>query len=296
MALIKCPECGKEISDKAPNCPNCGFPVSDMGKESSSQDKIPEAEHETSRSDSRSDNTVSNIQIKKYLPIAIIAVIALIVIIIVPKALKKEPVIHNVTWGMSHEQVEEAEWDFNGKSGDYDESYSKYSADNVDFYGKSAHISYRFDEKDKLNEIYVYTTAMGYGTAYDMALEICKEEGCPVEFIDETDTSEPTATLIWHKKGTTIELKTDFTSKYGPLYSFTLTPYKGNDFGKAYREDICQYGSKSFFPCRNEKSPWAESEFSCKDHGCKVIGCPDSQRNVHDGDEQYCSRHYHLIE
>lgn len=28
MALIKCPECGKEISDKAISCPNCGYPVS----------------------------------------------------------------------------------------------------------------------------------------------------------------------------------------------------------------------------------------------------------------------------
>ena len=27
MALIKCPECGKEISDLAPICPNCGFPI-----------------------------------------------------------------------------------------------------------------------------------------------------------------------------------------------------------------------------------------------------------------------------
>lgn len=25
MAMIKCPECGKEISDRAENCPNCGF-------------------------------------------------------------------------------------------------------------------------------------------------------------------------------------------------------------------------------------------------------------------------------
>lgn len=25
MALITCPECGKEISDKAENCPNCGY-------------------------------------------------------------------------------------------------------------------------------------------------------------------------------------------------------------------------------------------------------------------------------
>ena len=27
MALIKCSECGKEISDKAKTCPNCGCPV-----------------------------------------------------------------------------------------------------------------------------------------------------------------------------------------------------------------------------------------------------------------------------
>lgn len=27
MALIKCPECNKEISDKAVNCPNCGYPI-----------------------------------------------------------------------------------------------------------------------------------------------------------------------------------------------------------------------------------------------------------------------------
>lgn len=27
MALIKCPECGKEISDKSEYCVNCGFPI-----------------------------------------------------------------------------------------------------------------------------------------------------------------------------------------------------------------------------------------------------------------------------
>lgn len=30
MALIKCPECGREFSDKATACPNCGFPVSKL--------------------------------------------------------------------------------------------------------------------------------------------------------------------------------------------------------------------------------------------------------------------------
>lgn len=26
MALVKCPECGKEVSDKAVSCPNCAYP------------------------------------------------------------------------------------------------------------------------------------------------------------------------------------------------------------------------------------------------------------------------------
>jgi len=32
MALISCPECGKEISDKAQACPNCGTPIKKDGK------------------------------------------------------------------------------------------------------------------------------------------------------------------------------------------------------------------------------------------------------------------------
>ena len=30
MALIRCPECGKEFSDKAVACPNCGFPTNQI--------------------------------------------------------------------------------------------------------------------------------------------------------------------------------------------------------------------------------------------------------------------------
>jgi hypothetical protein len=32
MALIKCPECGKEISDKAASCPHCGIPNANAKK------------------------------------------------------------------------------------------------------------------------------------------------------------------------------------------------------------------------------------------------------------------------
>ena len=32
MALIRCPECGKEISNKAETCPNCGYPTAGLCK------------------------------------------------------------------------------------------------------------------------------------------------------------------------------------------------------------------------------------------------------------------------
>ena len=40
MALIKCPECGKEISNQAISCPNCGYVVN--------QDKIAQPKSEVS--------------------------------------------------------------------------------------------------------------------------------------------------------------------------------------------------------------------------------------------------------
>ena len=27
MAIIKCPECGRDVSDRAKSCPNCGYPI-----------------------------------------------------------------------------------------------------------------------------------------------------------------------------------------------------------------------------------------------------------------------------
>ena len=30
MALIKCPECGKEVSDKASACIHCGYPLAEL--------------------------------------------------------------------------------------------------------------------------------------------------------------------------------------------------------------------------------------------------------------------------
>lgn len=40
MALINCPECGKEISNKVQTCPHCGYPYGDLTKESQEMQKV----------------------------------------------------------------------------------------------------------------------------------------------------------------------------------------------------------------------------------------------------------------
>ena len=40
MALIKCIECGKDVSSKAATCPNCGYPLQNIDKEVTLEEKI----------------------------------------------------------------------------------------------------------------------------------------------------------------------------------------------------------------------------------------------------------------
>lgn len=45
MALISCPECGKQISDTAPACPHCGYvlsPVNNAHRSSAEPCRVPE--------------------------------------------------------------------------------------------------------------------------------------------------------------------------------------------------------------------------------------------------------------
>lgn len=46
MALIKCPECGKEVSDQAVTCPNCGYPIAEKKIHQEIFDRIPECVEE----------------------------------------------------------------------------------------------------------------------------------------------------------------------------------------------------------------------------------------------------------
>lgn len=79
MALIKCPECGKEISDKAGRCPHCGYPINSV------------PEYETNNM--RQQNTVEKskkVSGKKLilLLVGIVAIVSIGCAILVPKKIE----------------------------------------------------------------------------------------------------------------------------------------------------------------------------------------------------------------
>ena len=75
MALISCPECGREISDKASACPHCGFPVN-------ATEKSPVAVVNDIEEKPQTGSTTGNSCKKRRLTIIIIIAAALVVLTI----------------------------------------------------------------------------------------------------------------------------------------------------------------------------------------------------------------------
>ena len=91
MALIKCPECDSQVSDKAQCCPNCGFPVKDMI----------EMERKATQESIR-------IKRKKVMGIALTIVVLCVVaagVIAVIKRPDTSGLYNKIAWGSSEAQV-----------------------------------------------------------------------------------------------------------------------------------------------------------------------------------------------
>ena len=75
MPLINCPECGKQVSDKAPTCPNCGFPLNDISSNEAASDtedtqsdqpkSVAEKQKDGSSNDAQDNNKLPDTQTEK---------------------------------------------------------------------------------------------------------------------------------------------------------------------------------------------------------------------------------------
>ena len=77
MALIKCPECGKEVSDKSKVCIHCGYPIEENNNKEYQKDVI--TIEQAGRS-AELDNTNGRKKIKILLPVAFIVMIIFIIV------------------------------------------------------------------------------------------------------------------------------------------------------------------------------------------------------------------------
>ena len=75
MPLINCPECGKQVSDKAPTCPNCAFPLNSIssneatsdteGTQSDQPESVTEKQKDGSSNEAQNNNKLPDTQTKK---------------------------------------------------------------------------------------------------------------------------------------------------------------------------------------------------------------------------------------
>lgn len=288
MALIKCPECGKEnVSDSAQTCPNCGYGIkTHYEKIALEQQKIVQEE----KINTSKKKVVSVVNNPKVIIPTIIIIGVIIISVFIYQSSHKE-VIHGITWGMSISEVQKKE-----ANGYYNDEDNYYAVSNVDFFGKDSNILYIF-EGDKLASITAIATGDTYDAAYNIAYNICKEHNLPISFEDKTDSKYlKSSILTWNIDGTTIKLVGTYDDRYSQTYTFLLTPYDGNDYGEDYKEKgVCSVGSETFTPCQNEISPWNSGD-NCYEHGCYVIGCPESIYPKYDYNTILCNKHFFLSE
>ena len=65
MGLIKCPECGKDISDQAESCPNCGYPIQKNLKEKTEDSVIEEVKDSNMESNAEAIDVIQNVDEEK---------------------------------------------------------------------------------------------------------------------------------------------------------------------------------------------------------------------------------------
>ena len=187
MALIKCPECGKEISDKANKCPNCGCPTKNKKKKIIKYNKI-------------------------IMPIAVI-VLAVIVMLIISFG------GHNILprdakWNENQNSVVKREEKTNG------DIYINADIQKIEIFNDTAdYIYYKFDENNKLDEIIVrYMTFESYEYPDIINEKFNNIADSVEELLGEPVSSERNTVVAketWSFKDTYVEM--DYSYLYGNI-------------------------------------------------------------------------------
>lgn len=292
MALIKCPECGEEISSKSKVCVHCGFPFDEHNTEATTN-KIHSVENyqKTEKSDIVSSN-VASIQkntAPKYL-ITVFAVVAVLIIILIVSFLNKNEFIDGISLGMPINAVAKAE---NNNGTEYKDSYL---VQDKDFNNEICDFAYKFDENDKLHTIVIMPHSSNYKVFSNIFNQFYALYGTPVSMIEDYESTLPMQKIVWQLKKGTVSLVYNGYSTHtdnGTVVVYTkntkegVTPTEIHLHGK----QICTAGAK-VGGCKNEATAWSEY---CINHSCNIVGCDHYLFSREINHIPLCARHFKMV-
>lgn len=183
MALIKCPECGKEISDKSKKCVHCGYVI------------------------------------KSRKPV-VIGILIILVIVVMLLLVARNNVDHgyfdNNKWGMSREEIEKKYGDRITESFLNEDALAQYTSSYMGVENLNSMVQFEFNDNDELYQIFLMIlneSQMSNSEVYNMVADkYTKAYG---------DSEETEYGLIWKTDKTQITMKQYPGNSNGTMILYT---------------------------------------------------------------------------
>ena len=273
MALLNCPECGKEVSDKATSCINCGYPMT-----------------KTPKLNTYLCKNILPTQ-KKLTIIIIIVAITLIIASLIFIKTNKKPVFRNLYFGMTQSDVVKTK-DFLG------EVYKdNYIVANQSYFDEDCSIVCDFDELNTLNQIgllFDNKTYLNYSNVFNHLYNLY---GKPYLIDDDLENKYvPTQKITWISHDVMIDFL--YSSGDFEMVFISYSPVKDEKKLESsevnFNDGNTQCSDKSDFgSCNNLALLWNEK---CYETGCQIIGCENYASRYKLNGKGICETHYNLFE
>lgn len=266
MALIRCPECGKEISSNASKCIYCGYPL----RAKNIKTKIGECSKDAIQlSNTVTDKILSTKNLDKIMILSASAILVIIMLLIFG-VMSNRPIVRNIKIGMTKEQLVEAE----SESVEYKDVV--FITDVKEF-GQSADITCSFNDVNRVKSIMVSFNTKSYKDFYDIFFSITKQYGYP-RYGNNGFSKESyyTQKFFWNANNNIISLfYVGEALGVDEPKVFAIIEDKSTEEDISENDNIVEVKFRNNKKCNtegcsNNTLPWSDY---CAQHGCDIIGC-----------------------
>lgn len=233
MALINCPECGKEVSDSAVMCPNCGFTITQKNN-NNERKSIP----------------------KKLLIIALVILVILLgICFFLGKLLSYKGYWDNNKWGTTYEDIKNKYGNKISESSLEEGALAMYSNDLLDVNGLDCMVNYSFNSNGGLASVTLICTNDSLKSDEEI-------KGLLVEMFSKEygEGKEDAYGYDWETKVSTIKLRQYPTMQGGIVISFEAQ----EDINTDNKVDVSKSGVEDVI---NKMVSYLGTPFDTKIHG-----------------------------